>query len=735
MTDFWINGHKLAAASQQEGGEHFAADASQSNYILLQCTAPLSVEQHTIVREYHVDILEYVSINTYLCRYEPKDLDAIRALPFVVFANVYHQDLGISSGLSNIRDAASTASGSTEEGAVSETENLGTEFKTTAASKQAQEPIKVAITLHPYSKRSPSEIKIDLKTLLYMKSEAVELDGSILYLSLRPEDLSKIARIDEVRSIEEVRPLVNHCLRIQRDINIPSSMRGVAANVLDGTGELVAIYEEDGFDRGKRDPDARPPIPIHPAFHWDRVLFDNFQRIPNDYSDHHGHGTLVAGCVAANGRVGFAGIFGRNARGTAPNATILYQANRNNPQFGIMFNKALNRVNPPTHPGGGAAYIYNCSTGTEDLHPGPGPGALTYDNICTTVDTYLDTTSRELLVVWSAGNDGRTPLAKIGGAQSAKNILTVGAVESSYPIHLGGPLGDRPMVGGNIRGSPNNMANFSSPGPANGNSGGVRIKPDVVAPGIVLSCRSTEPGDLQYWAVPNTNPTDYDYAKFGVSPAPARWLYAAGTSFAAPFVSGVAAVLRKAIIRYRLFPPTSALLKAVIIHGAQDLRASGAAVPGSNGGWAPNEYQGWGRVNEERSLKVIINHENCFMLNSGPGLLQGGVATRTITIPAGRTATFAATMVFTERQSDMVQSSLLLYADDPVLGAAGRRYANWNPNGQRLNAPDPFNNVQKLVWPGLVGPANIVFTVEAWGITPPGGLGQNYSLVYEMVFT
>jgi serine protease AprX len=113
MTDFWINGHKLAAVSQQEGGEQFVADASQSNYILLQCTAPLSVEQHAIVRKFHVEILEYVSINTYLCRYEPEDLDAIRALPFVVFANVYHQDLGISSGLSTIRVAASAASGST----------------------------------------------------------------------------------------------------------------------------------------------------------------------------------------------------------------------------------------------------------------------------------------------------------------------------------------------------------------------------------------------------------------------------------------------------------------------------------------------------------------------------------------------------------------------------------------------------------------------------------------------
>ena len=68
-----------------------SADASTSDYILIQTTAPLSPEQTDELAQLGVVVQEYVSENTYLCSYEGTDLTSIRSLSFVTWANVYLQ--------------------------------------------------------------------------------------------------------------------------------------------------------------------------------------------------------------------------------------------------------------------------------------------------------------------------------------------------------------------------------------------------------------------------------------------------------------------------------------------------------------------------------------------------------------------------------------------------------------------------------------------------------------------
>jgi histidinol-phosphate/aromatic aminotransferase/cobyric acid decarboxylase-like protein len=61
-----------------------SVDASQSNYILIQTSrGPLKKEQKEALREKDVEIHEYVSKNTYLCGYKPKNLSTIRDLDFI----------------------------------------------------------------------------------------------------------------------------------------------------------------------------------------------------------------------------------------------------------------------------------------------------------------------------------------------------------------------------------------------------------------------------------------------------------------------------------------------------------------------------------------------------------------------------------------------------------------------------------------------------------------------------
>ena len=58
-------------------------DASASDYILIQTTAPLSPDQTDELARLGVVVQEYVSENTYLCSYKGTDLTSIRSLPFV----------------------------------------------------------------------------------------------------------------------------------------------------------------------------------------------------------------------------------------------------------------------------------------------------------------------------------------------------------------------------------------------------------------------------------------------------------------------------------------------------------------------------------------------------------------------------------------------------------------------------------------------------------------------------
>ena len=58
-------------------------DAADSNYILIQIKGRLTKENKDELQYLKVGIKELVSDNTYLCRYEPSELEPIRDLDFV----------------------------------------------------------------------------------------------------------------------------------------------------------------------------------------------------------------------------------------------------------------------------------------------------------------------------------------------------------------------------------------------------------------------------------------------------------------------------------------------------------------------------------------------------------------------------------------------------------------------------------------------------------------------------
>ena len=151
------------------------------------------------------------------------------------------------------------------------------------------------------------------------------------------------------------------------------------------------------------------------------------------------------------------------------------------------------------------------------------------------------------------------------------------------------------------------LSSFSSRGPTYDG----RLKPDVVAPGeYVISARSAGPPNVSASA-PFSCPTEQAQALVSLE----------GTSMATPAVAAAAALVREWCMRGEYervgedagqrFEPTSALVKALLVHGGQSVGGKVTSRGKGSRGWsavedvvaAPSAYQGYGRVHLPSSLR------------------------------------------------------------------------------------------------------------------------------------
>src|SRR5215469_15311434 len=102
MAAITINGISIDPAKQAPAlaaANMLSANASQSNFVLVQTKTPLTADERKQLADLGAHILEYVPEDTYICRYEPEDLNRLRALPFVAWVNIYLHGFKVSPKL------------------------------------------------------------------------------------------------------------------------------------------------------------------------------------------------------------------------------------------------------------------------------------------------------------------------------------------------------------------------------------------------------------------------------------------------------------------------------------------------------------------------------------------------------------------------------------------------------------------------------------------------------------
>ena len=251
------------------------------------------------------------------------------------------------------------------------------------------------------------------------------------------------------------------------------------------------------------------------------------------------HSTHVAGTIGATG-------VDTNAKGMAPKSTVdSYDWDNDYAEMtasGAATATALASVPLSNH-----SYGYGATTADMGRYERE---AQTTDALVWSLPYYLP--------FWAAGNEQGSLTAQ-AGFQSitfnslAKNIVTVGAVNDA-------------VVAGVRSASAGSMSSFSSWGPCDDG----RIKPDLVANGVSVYS-TTAASDSAY---------DGTYS---------------GTSMATPNAAGSAALIQQLYANTFGQRPRASLLKALLIHTADDLGNPG-----------PDYKFGWGLINVKAAADIIL---------------------------------------------------------------------------------------------------------------------------------
>lgn len=659
MSPITINGNTIdpsAQGSDIRTRSFFAADASKSNFILIQTRAPLSDEQEQELNDIDAEVQEYISDNTYLCHYPPPDLTVIREKPWVTWANTYMQDFKIVSSLK-------------PEGRAGAATNLMVREIPAIRATPLRNSQEVDIVFHCGVDINSEAIRTAIKNAAHINDDGIEISGDTIRTSVQDRYLTDLAEIDEIKSIAKV-------FKKQLRNNVARKIIGAEVVINNteykGTDQVVCVADT-GFDNGTKDRS-------HPAFK-DRIaeLYNLGHRSSADDPD--GHGTHVCGSVLGDG---FSETMGGVIQGTAPEATLVMQSVGDNRGSLIGIPNDLKNLFGPPYEKNNARIHTNSWGSSEEI-----PRQLPYDTSSTAIDEFV-WKQQDMVICFAAGNDGidknRDGVIdprQIGSEAAAKNCITVGASENgrgdlgaTYGELLGSGGQAPPIRNDKMANNPEGMVAFSSRGPTIEH----RQKPDIVAPGTsILSTRSSKapwpPGRSEFFWGKSTD---------------RQWFFDAGTSMACPLVAGCCAVLRETLVKNGTANPSAALIKAMLINGATALKGQYAT---TDAGAVPNSIQGFGRINLKNSVIIPGQTGNAGFYQGGP-LGRQKQDSKDLEILEGEKDSLRITLVYSDPPGNNLQNSLNLI----IKAADGTEHHGNKGDSDEF---DDVNNVEQIIWKGV----------------------------------
>ncbi len=382
-------------------------------------------------------------------------------------------------------------------------------------------------------------------------------------------------------------------------------------NLLLSLGETpttVAVFDT-GFDdgsgvNGSHHPDLAGKLAAERSF--------VFNQDTEALEDTRGHGTMVAGIIAGKGTAAATkdrqGYF--LGTGIAPESKLVAVQVMDTGTYPVCRPKA-GFGTPPDNIG--AAIAFARSNGAVIGNHSWNLVPVTYDAMAQlfdkrSIDAIPEPTGGPLepmLMIVAAGNAGRDEaVTTIQSPATAKNVITVGATQSYRPSGqdqappnactysaLNTSLFTREANNiGEVSAFSSRGTPFTPLGQPGVRLHTVRIKPDLVAPGGRVV--STVPFTSPYYQCSNLCRPSW--------PAGQYYSISSGTSFAAPVVSGAAALAIKWFRNQGLTNPSPSLIKAALIATARDL----GLAPGQD--HRPSRDFGWGRVDLARLTDSLV---------------------------------------------------------------------------------------------------------------------------------
>jgi hypothetical protein len=398
-----------------------------------------------------------------------------------------------------------------------------------------------------------------------------------------------------------------------------------------------------------------------------------------------GHGTHVSGIVGGDATAGFSDPQGfKYGFGIAPGVSFFAQNSVDNggpwPPAGGWQEHSKWAVlggavggNQSWTTGEGTAHGYQASERTHDI--------MVHDG---NFDT--PSVAEPYIQVFSAGNSGPGSMT-LTSPKEAKNIITV-ASSSNYRI-------------GNI----DTISGFSSRGPAVDG----RIKPDITAPGDQIASTRNDTGGSCSTPIAGTNN---------------MYAYCAGTSMAAPHISGSVALVTE---WWRSFnggaDPSPAMAKALLVNGTVEMGTADR----------PNFNEGWGRVHltnvVNNGATMVYKDQQLIFNNTGDNQVLA------VGIP-DPTKPLRVTVVWADAPGAVGANPALVNNLDLTVQTDGNTYrgnvfsGGWSTTG---GASDIKNNVENVFVQSPGGDA--VITINATAIVGDGvyysgdTTDQNFALV------